>query len=147
MKNHYKLWIILSFLAVFIAGIFGGFILERNILSKKSHRSSRPPRDDSRHIRTIDDMAQELGLSDQQKEQIQAVFKNNEARLKEMRHTVGQQYRELRGQFLEEIKNVLDQDQIKKFEAMIEKFHEQRKKQLEPRRKRPPSAEDKGASK
>ena len=40
MKNHYKFWIVFSFLMVFAAGIFSGIILEKHILDKKSPRQT-----------------------------------------------------------------------------------------------------------
>ena len=34
MKSKYKLWIFLSFIIVFAAGVFGGILLEKYIINK-----------------------------------------------------------------------------------------------------------------
>ncbi len=139
MKNHYKFWIILSFLVVFVAGIFSGVIIERQFLSKKSDETSRKhPRTERQriHFPTLDDMAKELELTSQQQEKIQEVFDNNEARLKTLSQEVQKQFISMRAQFMQEIKSVLDQDQTLRFDAMIEKYLSQRREQIERRKNR-----------
>ena len=95
MKNHYKFWIVLSFLVVFAAGIFSGVIIEKQFLSKKSEKTFRnhPIKERQRiHFPTLDDMAKELELTSQQQEKIQEIFDNNEERLKTLSQEVRKQF-------------------------------------------------------
>ena len=139
MKNHYKFWIVLSFLVVFAAGIFSGVIIEKKFLSKKSEKTFRKHTINERqriHFPTLDDMAKELELTSQQQEKIQEIFDNNEERLKTLSQEVRKQFISMRAQFMQEIKSVLDQDQTVRFDAMIEKYLSQRKEQIERRKNR-----------
>jgi len=139
MKNHYKFWIVLSFLVVFAAGIFSGVIIEKQFLSKKSENTFRkhPIKERQRiHFPTLDDMAKELELTSQQQEKIQEIFDNNEERLKTLSQEVRKQFISMRAQFMQEIKSVLDPDQTVRFDAMIEKYLSQRKEQIERRKNR-----------
>lgn len=139
MKNHYKFWIVLSFLVVFAAGIFSGIIIEKQFLSKKLEKTLRqhPRKERTRvHFPTLDDMAKELGLSSQQQEKIQEIFDKNEERLKTLSQEVREQFISMRAQLMQEIKSVLDQDQTIRFDAMIEKYLSQRREQIERRKNR-----------
>jgi hypothetical protein len=136
MKNHYKFWIVLSFLIVFVAGILGGVLLKDKVLDTKAEKNSRSSRRSSVHFPTLDDMAAELGLDSSQEEQIQAIFQNNENRLREFRAKIHGQYSDLRTQLLIDIKSVLTAEQIEKFEGMINRYLTQRKEAREKRKER-----------
>jgi Spy/CpxP family protein refolding chaperone len=136
MKNHNKAWIIFSFLVVFAAGIFGGILLENKVLDKKSKKTSHLSRRSSAHFPTLNEMAAELDLTNDQREQIKEIFNKNEIRLKELRGSIHKQFSTLRTQLLTEVKSVLKQDQVQKFEAMIERYLSQRREAIEKRRKR-----------
>jgi hypothetical protein len=140
MKNNYKLWIIFSFVMVFAAGIFSGIILEKHILDKKiqiqTDKSSRSQRGSSVRFPTLDDMAKELGLSQEQQEEIRAIFKQSEEKLKKTRGEIHKQFSSMRKQLLDDIKSVLDQEQNLKFEAMIERYLSQRREAFEKRKRR-----------
>ena len=139
MKNHYKFWIVFSFIMVFAAGIFCGIILEKNILDKKSQRRSdrtnRGQRRGSVHFPTLDDMAKELALTQEQQEKIRAIFSQSEEKLQQTQREIHKQFSSLRKQLLDDIKSVLDQDQTLKFDAMIEKYLSQRREIMEKDRK------------
>lgn len=149
MSNHYKFWIVLSFLVVFAAGIVSGVILDRYILTPKATKRIRGDRGErSRvHFPTLNEMAEELELNDSQQEQIREIFKNNEERIKLLREEMNKQFHALRGQFMEEIESVLEPEQEQKFEAMIEWYREQRRLEMEKRRQRSsPSGKQRGDS-
>jgi len=145
MKNHYKFWIILSFVLVFSAGVLSGILLDKYALNKNIKGLKSPP-DDRRgpkvHFPIVDELSRTLDLSADQKEKLKNLFDNNEERLK----AVGMEYHEkfftLRAKFLNEIKSILDEDQIIKFDAVIEEYMLKRKKEIESRRKRPPSQQN-----
>jgi hypothetical protein len=136
MKNHYKFWIAFSLIIVFAAGIAGGILLDEYVISKKPERSKK--KRSSVHFPTLDMMAQELSLTSEQQEQIREIFKNNEERFKILRKQIDERFKTIRTQLKDEIKSVLNDEQKIKFEAMIEKYVSQRKKEMEERRKRPP---------
>lgn len=132
MKNHYKLWIILSFIIVFILGGLTGILLDKHILpskSKKSRRDRRPV-----EFPTLDIMAKELDLSTEQQEQIRSIFADNEESLKKLKSHIHERISSIRSQLKSEMMNVLTVEQRTKFEAMIERYLQQRKEQMEKRR-------------
>jgi hypothetical protein len=134
MKNGNKIWIILSFIIVFAAGIAAGILFENNFLDKRPHRSME--RRSSIRFPTLDMMAEELGLSPVQKAQLKEIFKNNEERLKAYRSEIHDHYKALRGQLKQEMDNVFTKDQKAKLEAMIEKYRSERKRGMEDRKRR-----------
>ncbi len=136
MKNHYKSWIIFSFVIVFSAGIFGGILLEKHIIDKRPRKISTIKKRSSVHFPTLDIMVRELNLNPEQQEQIRKTFNNNEERLKELRSQINKRFSSMRFQLLSEIKNVLNEEQGIKFEAMIEKYISRRKKEMENRKNR-----------
>jgi hypothetical protein len=135
MKNRNKFWIVLSFIVVFAAGIAAGVLCENNLLNKKPRRSS--DRRSSVRFPTLDMMAEELDLTEEQQEQLKEIFKNNEERLKTYRSQIHEQYTALRAQLKEEMNNVFTEEQKTKLESMIEKYRSERKKQSEERKRRP----------
>ncbi len=135
MKNKYKFWIVLSFIAVFAAGGAGGVLFENNFLDKKPRRNGE--RRSSVRFPTLDMMAEELGLTMEQQEKLREIFKNNEERLKSYRSQIHDQYAALRSQLKEEMDQVFTEEQRTKFEAMIEKYLSERKKEMDGRNKRP----------
>ncbi len=135
MKNNYKFWIILSLVIVFLAGLMGGILLDKYIIDKKPTRRTR--RKIPVRFPTLEMMAQELSLTSDQQEQIRDIFKNNEERIKTARTDINERFLRMRTQIRSEIFDVLNEEQKLKFEAMINKYISQRKKELERRKKHP----------
>ena len=135
MKNGNKFWIILSFIFVFAAGIAAGMLFENNFLDKKPRRNGE--RRSPVRFPTLDMMAEELGLTAEQQEQLREIFKNNEERLKTYRNQIHDQYAALRTQLKQEMDSVFSEEQRAKLNTIIEKFHSERKKQMEDRKSRP----------
>lgn len=149
MKNHYKLWTIISLVVVFSAGLISGILLDKHIFNKKPQRkiertdfkrTGPPP------YPTLDMWTQELGLTPEQKEKLQEIFKNNEERFKNLRKDMNEGLREIRIQLNNEIKSVLTEEQRAKYEAMIEKYRSQRKREPD-KQKRQSDAQNKGDTK
>lgn len=146
MKNHYKFWIVFSLIIVFAAGVAGGILLDKYVIAKKPEIQRK--KRSSVRFPTLDMMAQELNLSSEQQEQIREIFRNNEERFKIMRKQIDERFTTIRTQLKNEIKSVLDNEQKLKFEAMIEKYRSQRRKEIEERKKRSNKhSEDKGGKK
>jgi len=138
MKNHYKLWTILSLIIVFSAGLISGVLLDRHIFDKtpkKQIERTDRKRTSSTRFPTLDMMAEELGLTAEQKEKIHEIFKNNEERFRTLRKDMNERLRDIRVQLNKEIKSVLTEEQQAKYEAMIKNFHSQRKRELDKRKK------------
>jgi DNA anti-recombination protein RmuC len=133
MKNNYKLWIILSLIVIFIAGVISGVLIDQNILSKRNHDTRRRS---STRFPTLEIMAKELALSTEQQEQIREIFDNNEERFKSLRSEMHKSLSDIRDQLLTDIKSVLINEQKAKFEAMIEKYRSQKIREYEERKRR-----------
>ncbi|MEA2005058.1 MAG: hypothetical protein U9O50_02140 [Acidobacteriota bacterium] len=132
MKNHYKFWIVFSFIVVFFVGIVGGVLLEKQYLSQKIERKER--RKSPARFPTLETMAKELNLSSEQEDDIREIFKNNDERLKALRKQIHQQLSSIRMQLKKEINFVLTEEQKVKFEAMIEHHLSQMKREREDRK-------------
>jgi hypothetical protein len=146
MKNKYKFWIIFSLVVVFIAGAVSGILLDRNVIDKKSKTSERSS---SIRFPSVKMMAQELSLTEEQQKQIKEVFKANDKKLKALRSQLNKQFSTIRKELLVGIKNVLTDDQKKKFDAMIEDYISGRRKESKQRSKhsRKPRKSSKGEEK
>ena len=143
MKNYNKFWIVFSLIVVFSAGFIGGILFEKHLIDKKVEK--RVKRRNSVRFPSLEMMAKELSLTPEQEEQIREIFKNNEKRFKNLRSDINERLLSIRSQLKNEIKNVLADEQVLKFEAMIEKYISQRKKEVEKRKKHPRNhREDKG---
>jgi Spy/CpxP family protein refolding chaperone len=135
MKNHYKFWIVLSLIIVFAAGVLGGVLLEQQLAHskiKKKMEKRGPVR-----FPTLEMMAEELSLTSEQQEKIREIFRNTEERMKELNSSFRKQFSNLRSELKNDIKSVLSEEQAQKFEAMIERYLSQRKKEMEERKKHP----------
>ena len=132
MRNNYKLWITISLVIVFAAGVTGGILLDRNILHQKPQKA--PKKRDSIHFPTIETMAKELSLTADQQEKIKTLFEKGEEEFKSLRRDIQGRLSSMRKQLIADIKSVLDEEQTLKFEAMIEKYLTHRKKDMEERK-------------
>jgi hypothetical protein len=133
MKNHNKFWIVFSLIIVFAAGFMGGILFEKSQVVKKPEKKVK--RRSSVRFPSLEMMAEELNLTAEQQEQIREIFKNNEERFKTLRKNIDERLKNIRAQLKNEIKNVLSEEQKLKFEAMIEKYISQRKKEMDKRKK------------
>ncbi len=133
MKNYNKFWIVFSLIVVFTAGFIGGILFEKHLIDKKVEK--RVKRRSSVRFPSLEMMAKELSLAPEQEEQIREIFKNNEERFKNLRKNIDDHLSSIRAQLKNEIKNVLTDEQVVEFEAMIEKYISQRKKEMEKRKK------------
>jgi Spy/CpxP family protein refolding chaperone len=133
MKNNYKLWILLSLIVVFIAGVISGVLIDKNMLDKRKHDSRRRS---STRFPTLEMMAEELALTTEQQAQIREIFHSNEERFKGLRSDMDKRLSDIRKQLLIDIKSVLTDEQKSKFDAMIEKYRSQRQQEYEERKRR-----------
>lgn len=128
MNNRYRLWIVLSLLVAFAAGILGGIFAERIFFHPRQH--TRAQRGLS-HPPDLEEMARDLGLSAEQKAAIKNIFEENEVRFKELRTDMHSRLSGIRSEIKNQIDAVLTPEQKQKMEAIIAKHGEQRKKESE----------------
>jgi Spy/CpxP family protein refolding chaperone len=81
-------------------------------------------------------MAEEISLSDAQQDQIQDIFRKNDEKLNILRGKMHKQFLSIRSGLIDEINKILDDVQKLKFEAMIERYISQRKKEMKERSQR-----------
>ena len=62
--------------------------------------------------------------------------------MKELNSSFRERYSSMRSQLKNDIKSVLSEEQAQKFEAMIEKYLSQRRKEMEERKKHPRNPRD-----
>jgi Spy/CpxP family protein refolding chaperone len=134
MINKYKLWIVLSLLTAFAAGLLGGIFWERYYFHRKRHASmARTQRTEGRPP-DIQEMARDLGLSVEQQDQVKKIFESNDVRLKELRAEMHNRLSGIRSEIKSQIDAVLTPEQKSKFESIIAKHRERAKKESEQRR-------------
>jgi Spy/CpxP family protein refolding chaperone len=119
-----RLWIVLSLVLVFAAGVAAGIFAERSWLG----RHPSPPAGGRGHAPSHDSWAKELGLTEEQKALIQDVFKKNDERIKGLRTDFYKHLGEIRGELKKEIDAILTPEQRAKQEAMMQKYLEERRK-------------------
>jgi Spy/CpxP family protein refolding chaperone len=137
--GKYKFWLVLSLIVAFAAGIFGGIFSERYYFHRKRHASlARTQAERSpAHFPSIEQLAKDLNLSAEQQEQIRKIFERNDAKLKELRSDMRGRLATIRAELKTELDSVLTAEQKQKFEAMIESYIEQRKRESDRRRESP----------
>lgn len=126
MSNKFRIWIVLSLVGAFAAGVLGGIFVERSLLHPRKHSRAqrapdRPP--------NLEAMARELGLSPEQKESIRQIFERNDGRFKELYTEMHSRLSALRSEIKDEIDAILTPEQKQKMEALIAKHGEKRKRE------------------
>ena len=136
MQNRYKLWMILSLVVAFGAGLLGGVCSERYYFHSRRHAEMARQRAGS-HFPSLEQLAQELGLSAGQQEQIKKIFEDHEAQLKELRADMNGRLGTIRSELKTKMDAVLTPEQKTKLEARIKEHIQQRKRESERRRPGP----------
>jgi Spy/CpxP family protein refolding chaperone len=132
MNAKLKFWIVVSLVAVFAIGVAVGYFGERYVVHKR-HESRGDKRGDGRpsHFPTVETMAKDLGLSQEQQDRIREIFKSNEVRLEAFSGEFHKRLGELRDELMAEVKAVLTPEQKANLEARINEFKEKRRKERE----------------
>ena len=135
MKNPHKFWIIFSIIILYTVGKLTGVLLEKYFFEKKLKKGIP-------YAPTLEKMAQDLSLTELQTTKIRDIFQKNDIQFKAFARQIRKKLAKIRTQLKEEIKAVLDEEQGKKFDLLIEehvakikKIHEKRRKDHETMRK------------
>ncbi len=113
---------------IFAAGLVAGVFIDKHLIQKKIRRSPTP-------FPTLKIMSKELNLTSEQEQKIREIFKNNEERFKSLKKEMDGKLFAIRTQLKKDIDSVLSEEQRKKFEAMIEKYLAQRRREGEKMRR------------
>lgn len=130
MKNKGAFWMVLTIVVIFVAGALSGVFLDRYLLSGRhdeGRRGGGPP--------SIEEMARDLGLSQDQQDRIREIFRQSEARFRELRANMHQCLDQIREGIKNEIDSVLTPEQKSKFEAMLHEHTAGRPRESDARRK------------
>jgi len=128
MKNMHKFWIVFSIIILFAAGTVTGVLLEKYLFEKKQKKGIL-------YTPTLEKMAEDLSLTEIQTSKIRDIFQKNDIRFKAFAQQIRKKLATIRAQLKEEVKAVLDEEQGKKFDSMIEEHVAKMKKEHEKRRK------------
>jgi len=117
MLKKYKLWVVLTLLAVFGLGAAAGILGERYIMHRRDRRPSQP--------RTpyvlLDPVVKTLGLTAEQQASIRDIFKRSDERMKVLDAEIHARLREMRAELKSEVDAILTPEQRAKLEDMIQK--------------------------
>ena len=122
MNTKYKLWIVLSLIAVFAIGLATGYFSERYLVHKRHEMKGGPDGRRPPHFPTVESLARDLNLTRDQQDRIREIFRKNETRLKGFGDEFHKRLDEIRGQLKSEVDAVLTPEQIRKLEAMISEY-------------------------
>ena len=128
MNSKTRLWIVLSLLVAFAAGVLGGVFAERIFIHPRHHtQAQRGPS----HAPDLEEMARNLGLSPDQKDRIRQIFESNDGKFKELYTEMHDRLSALRSEIRKQIDAELTPEQKQKMEAIIAKHGEERKRESE----------------
>jgi hypothetical protein len=132
--NKPRIWIALSFVLVFaagmVAGVFGHKWFTAKRMDNRGSSSGRGP--------VMDFWSKEIGLDEAQMIRLREVFKANDERmrtdirLKELRAERAKWYEELRRKLQADIDAILTPEQKVKLAATLKRYEEQRRKSAPP---------------
>jgi Spy/CpxP family protein refolding chaperone len=125
MKTKYKILVALTLLVVFGLGVAAGILFEKYVVHKKDKRVAAS----RQHAPSPEDWFNELGLSQEQRDQIRQIFERNEERMKAYRSESRARLGELRKMLWDETNAILTPEQKKKNDEMIRRFEERRKQE------------------
>ena len=114
---------IVSFLTVFLFGLFCGITADRLLLCKIKHK--RPKGGDS-HL--VQKFSTELNLTPSQKEELIRLLKNVRDKHAQIRNSNQPKYESIRIEFQQEFAKILNSDQQLLFEKSNQRFDAKREK-------------------
>ncbi len=124
MTPRFKFWLIISFVAVFLAGGILGFFAERLLV----HRGF-PPRREGPSFPSFDKWAQDLNLTEDQRTKIREVFKQSDEKMRQLRTRYHSDLGAIQAEVRKEIDAILTPEQRAKLQAMIQEHLAKRKKE------------------
>ncbi len=118
---------ILLVVVVFVLGLaFGG--LSIHVAADRGWTGHHGPRGGSGKARLMDQLTRELELSAEQQNQLQAVLDQTRQRYQSIYEQIRPQMEQARLRGRENIRKLLTAEQLPKFEALVQRMDEERKK-------------------
>ncbi|MBN1561538.1 hypothetical protein JW998_14905 [candidate division KSB1 bacterium] len=115
---------LLSFITVFIAGIAVGIVLEDLVFDKKREEHKR--RDPNDFLFAT--FTKELSLTAAQQDSLKSMLNKIKEKHKTLNRERFEDYEQIRLEFNEEFRKILDEKQIIRYNEMMQEFENRRKK-------------------
>jgi Spy/CpxP family protein refolding chaperone len=124
-KQKAILWIGVVFvLGVALGGVFGYFYGHRNVVAAASPPLSEP----ARRAKRVELLTQELGLTNDQRQQLDTILSQLHAQYKTLHDQADAQMNDAHQKGRDQIRAILTPEQKPKFEEFLKKMDEERKK-------------------
>jgi Spy/CpxP family protein refolding chaperone len=120
----------MKFLISFLLGlVLGGALFYTGMHFCRHHWKGDPSRMNREHDpkKMLEKLSKELGLSADQKVQVEKIFESKMVKIKDLREKVRPQFEAVRKAIDAEIRAVLTPEQQVKFEVLVKQFEEHRK--------------------
>ncbi len=124
--KHLRAWFVVFVVAVFLAGIGGGMILDRFLArppaqpppGRRAGLGGAPPPGGNAAVE-VARLVSYLDLTDQQKTQLQAIFADRRQRIEQIRGEMQGRFDKEQRDFRETIEKILTPDQRRRFEEWL----------------------------
>ncbi len=129
MIGKSKAWALALLLVVLLMGGVAGVAVDRMLVGERTAVGNRDHRDGGRdHRRSyIDWLAAELELTDDQHADIELLLDEYREQVSAQWHEMRPRFEEFRAQFRAEVREVLTQEQIEAYEALLAREAERRR--------------------
>lgn len=141
MPNKYRIWLALTLLVAFAAGLLGGIFSERYFFHPRERARARR---DAPKPPDLEQMARELDLSLDQKESIRKIFEDNDGKFKDLYTEMHKRLSAIRTEIKNQIDAVLTPEQKQKLDSLIFKHRSKSRKESDNKKRtseREPSPE------
>ena len=132
MNGRSKTWAMALLVGVLLLGGIAGAAVDRTVIGAAScpaaeGKGSRGDRDDDRYAGYLDWLSGELSLSAEQRAEVERRIEAHRSSVKELWREMRPRYEEMKAQLRNEIRAVLNEDQVAAYEALLEKDSDKRR--------------------
>ena len=117
--NSGKKWVFMTLGLFFIAGIFAGILIDRELIPSESGKRWDKSKKCSKET-MLDRLTKDLSLSDKQRETVSKILEKHKLDFDTMRKELKSNFSKLHDEIDKEILEILTDEQKKKFEKYIE---------------------------
>jgi Spy/CpxP family protein refolding chaperone len=133
INGRSKAWALGLLVGVLLLGAVAGAAVDRVLLRDAAVTQTRERRDGDRDRRTryIDWLTAELGLTEQQRAQVDAIVERNREQVAALWQETRPRYEELQSHLRQEIREILNDEQRAKYQELLEKQAAERRRRSE----------------